>query len=164
MTTLWSNATAAIAVLNYTVKMVAMSAFHSLKHSYPSPTPSRSVEKELEAALTELFLVLGLSVVKVENDLEIQTSNFIGDIKKVKDEIKDHLDIVRLWHFSDDLAENVFSVINEVLFSSDDTEYMSTEEEANETDDEEDNIYSESDSDIELEVSADECSQGPLVE
>ena len=138
-----------------------------IKTFFPFPHTlriSRSVEKELEAALTELFLVLGLSVVKVENDLEIQTSNFIGDIKKVIDEIKDHLDIVRLWHISDDLAENVFSVINEVLFSSDDTEYMSTEEEANETDDEEDNIDSESDSDIELEVSADECSQGPLVE
>ena len=105
---------------------------------------------------------MGLSVVKVENDLEIQTSNFICDVKKVIDEIKDHLDIVRLWHISEDLAENVFSVINEVLFSSDDFEYLSTEEEANETDDEEDNIDSESDS--ELEVSADEVSQGPLVE
>ena len=64
----------------------------------------KSVDTELENALLELFSVLDLTIVTVENNLEIEISNFVRDIKRVIDEIKQAKDLARMWHISEDLA------------------------------------------------------------
>ena len=108
------------------------------------------MEKELDSALSDLFHVMNLSNVKVEQNLELSASNLSHDIKRAIDEINSPQDIVDFWHIPIQVAQSIFLVLREVLFSENDnlsTEAeLSTEEPQTDTNTETD-ADSESDSD-----------------
>lgn len=108
----------------------------------------KSVDRELENALFELFSVLDLSTVLVKDNLEIDISNFVRDIKRVIDEIKQAKDLARMWHISEDLASKIFNVIHEVLFGLDDE--ISDDDEESEDTEETDDTEDSSDLDADL--------------
>ena len=78
-----------------------------------------------------------LSCIKVEGQLELNCSNFIGDVTKMLDEIRDPDDIIKFWHVERDLARNVYLVLQDVIFgdyaecfsSSDESEDSSADDE-----------------------------------
>ena len=76
---------------------------------------SRSVARELSLAIKELFQGLGISKIKVESRLEMSVQNFTSDLIKCFDEVTDPSDIVKLWHVSDSLATDLYSVCEEVM-------------------------------------------------
>ena len=76
---------------------------------------SRSVARELSLAIKELFQGLGISKIKVESRLEMSVQNFTSDLIKCFDEVTDPSDIVKLWHVSDSLATDLYSVCQEVM-------------------------------------------------
>ena len=98
---------------------------------------SKSVASELKSALVELFKEMKLSCIKVEGQLELNCSNFIDDMTKMLDEIRDPDDIIKFWHVERDLARNVYLVLQDVIFgdyaecfsSSDESEDSSADDE-----------------------------------
>ena len=76
----------------------------------------KSIDKELEQALSDLLNAMNLSHVKVEKTLSLEKNNFIKDVKRSIDEIKNSDDIVELWHVPKEVAENIYAVIMEVVF------------------------------------------------
>ena len=106
----------------------------------------KSVAKELDTALIEMFSAMKISSLKVENNLSLDISNFIKDLKKTLDEIHSAKDIAQCWHISKRVAEHVFAVIKEVVFGDpDDLEWESENE----------NIGNESESSSESDSSSD---------
>ena len=84
----------------------------------PKRTPkfsSRSVARELSLALKELFQGLGIGKIEVESRLEMSVENFTSDLIKCFDEVTEPSDIVKLWHVSDSLATDLYSVCQEVM-------------------------------------------------
>ena len=78
---------------------------------------SKSVASELKSALVELFKEMKLSCIKVEGQLELNCSNFIDDVTKMLDEIRDPDDIIKFWHVERDLARNVYLVVSPALMN-----------------------------------------------
>ena len=111
---------------------------------------TKTVSSEIKEALSELFSVCEISYIKVENKLEVSCNNFIGDLLKVVDELKQPSDIVRFWHIETDLAVKVFSVLYDVLFSGAE-EYVEEDESVLE-----DSEYESSDDDEDEDVSWEE--------
>ena len=81
-------------------------------------TLSIRVSDELKLALNDLFEEMGLTTIKVEENLALSPHNFITDLLRAVDEIKCPLDVKRLWHVSMDIAIKVFMTIKEVVFDS----------------------------------------------
>ena len=102
---------------------------------------TKSVSREIQEALSELFSVCEISCIKVENKLEVSCNSFIGDLLRVVDELKQPSDIVRFWRIETDLAVKVFSVLYDVLFSGAE-EYIEEDDSVLE-----DNEYESSDED-----------------
>ena len=112
----------------------------------------KSTCRELSDTLSDLFEAMSLSSIKVENTLNMNIPSFIKDIKRSIDEIKSPDDIVNLWHISMDLAENVFSVIQEVVFPGHDVILDSEKEYM------EDRLSSDTESESESSQFESECS------
>ena len=83
-------------------------------------TFNKSVQKELDTALCALFGALRLSNVKVENNLTLAADNLSQDIKRAIDEIHSPQDIVDFWHIPMKVAQSIFMVIQEVVFTESD--------------------------------------------
>jgi hypothetical protein len=81
---------------------------------------SRTVLKEVKVAVLELFRGLGMSYVQVESRLQLSLENFSKDFIKAFDEISGPEDIMELWHVSEEVAENLYSVCLEVLGENED--------------------------------------------
>ena len=79
----------------------------------------KSVYKELKNALSELFLAMKISELRVEDNLKVDCSSFICDFLRVVDEVKSPLDIVKLWHIEKWVAEKIFSILDDVLYDYD---------------------------------------------
>ena len=100
---------------------------------------NKSVMSELKSALTELFVAMECSSIKVEEELEISCPSFVKDVIKIVDEIKSAADIEKVWHINREVALNVFSVIQEVLYGNDIGDILSSDEDmGDESEDEED--------------------------
>ena len=80
----------------------------------------KSTHKELDSAFCDLFSVMNLSHLKVENRLRLETASFVKDLKRKIDEIKCPDDIVDFWHVPSELASNIFAVLQEVIFDDED--------------------------------------------
>ena len=76
--------------------------------------------KEIKVAVLELFRGLGMSYVQVESRLQLSLENFSKDFIKAFDEISGPEDIVELWHISQQVAQNLYSVCLEVLGENED--------------------------------------------
>ena len=104
---------------------------------FPAISPLRknkSVKTEIKVGLRALFDAMEVSVVKVEYNLELDIVNFIEDIIKVIDELKEPNDLVKLWHISFKMAENIYSIIEDVIKAefeedSSDEDYIEVDEE-----------------------------------
>ena len=75
-----------------------------------------------------------VSVVKVEDNLELDIVNFIEDIIKVIDKLKEPNDLVKLLHISFKMTENIYSIIEDVIKAefeedSSDEDYIEVDEE-----------------------------------
>ena len=103
---------------------------HFIKQFFPSKASpikiKKSVYHEIKEALTELFLAMKTSKLRVEYDLKIDCSAFICDFLRVVDEIRCSEDIVKLWHIEKNIADKVFSILVDVLLS--DTEEIDSGE------------------------------------
>ena len=73
--------------------------------------------KELRFAILELFRGLGLELVEVESKphLSLSIENFSSDFIRAFDEVRAPMDIVEMWHVSEDIALNLYAVCMEVL-------------------------------------------------
>ena len=76
----------------------------------------KSTDKEVDSALSDLFSVMNLSHLKVENRLSLSKYSFVKDLKRKIDEIKCPNDIVDFWHVPMQVAVNIFAVLQEVIF------------------------------------------------
>ena len=98
-----------------------------LKKYFPSESKwsKRSTFSVLKVALVELFDVMGVRTLKVEDRLTVDCTSFLSDFLKVVDEIKSPSDIVKFWHLEESIACKIFSILHsvlgsaEVLYSSD---------------------------------------------
>ena len=75
------------------------------------------MKSELRAGLWELFEALEIGTILVEETLELTVSSFTEDFIKTVDEITEPEDIVKLWHISVDMAQYIFSILNDVMNS-----------------------------------------------
>ena len=78
---------------------------------------NKSVKSELRSGLCDLFDALEIGTILVEETLEMTVSSFTEDFIKAVDEITEPGDIVKLWHISLEMAQNIFSVFNDVMNS-----------------------------------------------
>jgi hypothetical protein len=93
---------------------------------------NKSVKSELRSGLWDLFDALEICTLMVENTLELAVSSFVEDFIKTVDEITEPGDIVKHWHISFDMAQNIFSILNDVMNSQlgDDVNLVCEEREA----------------------------------
>ena len=99
---------------------------------------SRSVKRELQRGLEDLFEELGLTFFIIDDCLDLSTTSFIKDLLRVLDEIKNHEDIVNTWKIPDRIACQIFAVIIEIL--SQPVEEFECEEDSD-TSDDDDGLY-----------------------
>ena len=76
---------------------------------------AKSVARELELALQELFKTIGMNEVQIEDNLSVSVDSFIADMIKMIDEVRKPVDIEKLWHLKPDLSSWIFSTIDEVV-------------------------------------------------
>ena len=99
----------------------------------------------------ELFNVMNVKEVKVEDNLCLTIPSFLADFIRKVDEIKSPMDIVAFWHVDATLARSIFDVLGEVL--SDEDEFEGRVNDAI-SDDDEDEIDVEEVSDSESEMTS----------
>ena len=93
-----------------------------------SPKLTKSVASDVKDALTELFTVLSIDNLLIENELKVTTSSFINDFLKMSDEIKSDQDIVDIWHIDKAIATQLYMLFYEVVFKSFDAPLVSDSE------------------------------------
>ena len=85
-----------------------------LKHRELTRLP-RSTLSDLRSGIQELFRGLGLRFIQIESELHLSTENFLKDFLKTFDEVSCFEDIVKLWHVSESLAEDLYGVCLDVI-------------------------------------------------
>ena len=96
---------------------------------------SKSIVSEIKTGLLELFSILEVQRIQVEDSLSVGIESFIKDLVKMIDEVNTPEDIARMWHIDGNLAQWIYSTMSEILFSKEDNSEGSLTSDEEDSDD-----------------------------